>query len=886
LLLAVSDIFQYVRAHSSERVFTLTASYLEIYRESLRCLFGGGVDLPIVDDLIEGGAKVVGVREEELRSPRDFIALLLRGEEQRQVAATHLNERSSRSHTIFRLRIQSRRRRPLRHSPQSDFESFSDDSDVENQRNDDLDERMATLNLVDLAGSESIAHLGDPIRRRECQFINKSLLTLERVILALATASHSRKHSLDHIPYRDSKLTRVLQSSLGGNSHVSVICTLAPSSVNRDESHKTLRFGSFARNVLVSAPRVNTSTDDQAQVMLRRYASTIADLRNQIRNLDAAIKDSQHDQETMRSLELENRAIALRLKEEQRSKQLLIARLNLAQTSTASLPMESAPSSDDDPTRSLRSLSLSPVQSSPRKPMSSHSNTFVSAQSDVELRSSNSSQSSVKSGSTARRPGMSASSLMMARARGNPSRPQPPVSTHSSKPTVLHVPKLNSVASTSNASRRRPIVSASTLETARTVVHGRSRASSSDYYLSGTSNHMSTESLSGPEIEVEASPVVFEAALSATADAPVRVPDSLIVPQLNKASASSAPALRIHSNDDEHVAAPSSLAIQVTAPSGVVTSNVVLGQSSSCLSLPLGWSEPKVVSYSASLFSPLHASHPSESQFEQTSAAKAIYCIADPLSSILADTQTLVTPVVTPAVNMHSEQLSETNSHASRPSSVASVSVVPSHQVFNDQSVLESELRQRLQAAEDNIRLLMQRFSTEVPAVTVQQNPVPSPLSESASSVAQATSALPQIDQSSDADSDELPELPELPDSSDGHEVRPKSEPELSSSAVNQSVQSASEAQSLLNQSLQEEISVAKAELEAARAAVSRANEEEARTKQAMLDLQTAVAAEKDRADNERRALKSQIDEETQLARRALLQVFSLNSHVDVVISG
>jgi hypothetical protein len=168
----------------------------------------------------------------------------------------------------------------------------------------------------------------------------------------------------------------------------------------------------------------------------------------------------------------------------------------------------------------------------------------------------------------------------------------------------------------------------------------------------------------------------------------------------------------------------------------------------------------------------------------------------------------------------------------------------------------------------------MQTFASDVPAVIVHHSPVPpGPLNESESSAAQTALASCDSDQSSDADSDELPEVPELPDSSDGHDVRPKSEPELSSSAVNQSVQSASEAQSMLNQLLQQELSIAQAKLEAARAAVSRANEEEARAKQAVLELEAAVAAEKFRADTERRALIMQIDAQAKLARRALLQV-------------
>ena len=192
-----------------------------------------------------------------------FISLLLRGETNRAVAATEMNERSSRSHSVFRIIVQSK------------------------AKDEASPERVAVLNLVDLAGSEALSPTASRVRQAECKHINKSLLGLRRVIITLAeggasaSGSDSPSAAVPHIPYadvsdrtleahnfaevlvvyvrmclcmsvgryRETKLTRVLQSALGGNSHTAFICTLCPTVAFREESHNTLRFASFARKV-------------------------------------------------------------------------------------------------------------------------------------------------------------------------------------------------------------------------------------------------------------------------------------------------------------------------------------------------------------------------------------------------------------------------------------------------------------------------------------------------------------------------------------------------------------------------------------------------------------------------------------------------------------
>ena len=146
--------------------------------------------------------KIVGVTEKVVTSAAEVLATVTMGETHRSVGSTDMNEKSSRSHTIFRLVIESKLK------------------DVHIGSGPEY--RVSSLNLVDLAGSESASKSGVIGQRRtEGSYINKSLLTLATVIQRLITAS-------GHVPYRDSKLTRILEPALGGNSRTAIICTVTP----------------------------------------------------------------------------------------------------------------------------------------------------------------------------------------------------------------------------------------------------------------------------------------------------------------------------------------------------------------------------------------------------------------------------------------------------------------------------------------------------------------------------------------------------------------------------------------------------------------------------------------------------------------------------------
>ncbi|CAN6239265.1 unnamed protein product [Urochloa humidicola] len=211
--LAVKDAFSIIQ-ETPNREFLLRVSYLEIYNEVVNDLLNpAGQNLRIRED--PQGTFVEGIKEEVVLSPAHALSLIAAGEEHRHVGSTNFNLLSSRSHTIFTLTIESS---PCGESNEGEAVTFSQ------------------LNLIDLAGSESSRAETTGVRRKEGSYINKSLLTLGTVISKLTDGKAT------HIPYRDSKLTRLLQSSLSGQGRVSLICTVTPASSNSEETHNTLKF--------------------------------------------------------------------------------------------------------------------------------------------------------------------------------------------------------------------------------------------------------------------------------------------------------------------------------------------------------------------------------------------------------------------------------------------------------------------------------------------------------------------------------------------------------------------------------------------------------------------------------------------------------------------
>ncbi|XP_010263901.1 PREDICTED: kinesin-like protein KIN-7F isoform X2 [Nelumbo nucifera] len=251
----VADIYDYIHRHG-EREFVLKFSAMEIYNEAVRDLLGfDSTPLRLLDDP-ERGTVVERLTEETLRDWSHLQELLCICEAQRQIGETSLNETSSRSHQILRLTIESSAREFL--------------------GKDNSSTLAASVDFVDLAGSERASQaLSAGARLKEGCHINRSLLTLGTVIRKLS------KGRTGHIPFRDSKLTRILQPSLGGNARTAIICTMSPARSHVEQSRNTLLFASCANKVATNA-QVNVVMSDKA--LVKHLQKELARLESELRS--------------------------------------------------------------------------------------------------------------------------------------------------------------------------------------------------------------------------------------------------------------------------------------------------------------------------------------------------------------------------------------------------------------------------------------------------------------------------------------------------------------------------------------------------------------------------------------------------------------------------
>ena len=241
---------------SAEMESSVKCSFIELYNEELRDLLSNdeSAKLKIYDDGArkgQGGTLVQGMEESYIQSASKGIGLLREGSHRRQVAATKCNELSSRSHTVFTITVYLKKTTDAG----EDFVS------------------AGKLNLVDLAGSENIQRSGAENKRAaEAGLINKSLLTLGRVINALVDKS-------SHIPYRESKLTRLLQDSLGGRTKTCIIATVSPAKSNLEETISTLDYAFRAKNIK-NKPQVNQMVSKKT--LLKEFAAEIEKLKGEL----------------------------------------------------------------------------------------------------------------------------------------------------------------------------------------------------------------------------------------------------------------------------------------------------------------------------------------------------------------------------------------------------------------------------------------------------------------------------------------------------------------------------------------------------------------------------------------------------------------------------
>ncbi|KAK6972865.1 Kinesin-like protein kif3b [Biomphalaria glabrata] len=245
------QIFQHI-SQSQNQQYLVRASYLEIYQEEIRDLLSKDQTKRLeLKERTDTGVYVKDLSSFVTKSVKEIEHVMNVGNNNRSVGATNMNLHSSRSHAIFIVTV----------------ECSEEGADGENHI------RVGKLNMVDLAGSERQSKTGATGERlKEATKINLSLSTLGNVISALVDGKST------HIPYRDSKLTRLLQDSLGGNARTVMVANIGPASYNYDETITTLRYANRAKNIQ-NKPVIN---EDPKDALLREFQEEIMRLKSQL----------------------------------------------------------------------------------------------------------------------------------------------------------------------------------------------------------------------------------------------------------------------------------------------------------------------------------------------------------------------------------------------------------------------------------------------------------------------------------------------------------------------------------------------------------------------------------------------------------------------------
>ena len=258
----VRTVFNRIDAASDTIEFSVKVSMIEIYMEKIRDLMDPSKDNLKVHEEKGKGVYMADLTEQYITTEREVYQIMKQGNSNRSTASTLMNAESSRSHSIFILTV-----------TQNNLE--------------DLSQKTGRLYLVDLAGSEKISKTGAAGQvLEEAKMINKSLTTLGMVIYALTDKKST------HIPYRDSKLTRILSESLGGNSKTCLVITCSPSPFNEQETISTMRFGSRARSIK-NKPKVNREyTVPELKKLLESAQNECEILQARVNSLESMLQNN------------------------------------------------------------------------------------------------------------------------------------------------------------------------------------------------------------------------------------------------------------------------------------------------------------------------------------------------------------------------------------------------------------------------------------------------------------------------------------------------------------------------------------------------------------------------------------------------------------------
>ncbi|XP_037545328.1 kinesin-like protein KIF18A [Nematolebias whitei] len=260
----MKDLFKRMDDAKEEKEFAVTFSYLEVYNEQIRDLLANAGPLAVREDSSKG-VVVQGLSLHKPKSAEHILEALDFGNRNRTQHPTDMNATSSRSHAVFQIYLRQ----------QDKTASLNPNVCI------------AKMSLIDLAGSErASATNAKGARLREGANINRSLLALGNIINALADP----KSKKSHIPYRDSKLTRILKDSLGGNCRTVMIANVGPSSKSYDDTHNTLKYANRAKEIKSSLKSNVVSLDShigQYAVICKRQQQEILQLKQKLKEYEA-----------------------------------------------------------------------------------------------------------------------------------------------------------------------------------------------------------------------------------------------------------------------------------------------------------------------------------------------------------------------------------------------------------------------------------------------------------------------------------------------------------------------------------------------------------------------------------------------------------------------
>jgi len=260
------DLFIEISKQSSDLMYQVSMSYMEIYNELIRDLLNPSAGFLELREDAKGGVQIAGISERVAETPQEVMYMLHKGNKERTQEPTKANKTSSRSHAVLQVNIKQRNR----------------------TRQHTQEVRLGKLYMIDLAGSERAAQTQNTGKRMvEGAHINRSLLALGNCINAL-----SEKGSTKYVNYRDSKLTRILKDALGGNSKTVMIAHVSPASIHFEESRNTLVYADRAKYIRTKLRRnvIDVSYHiSQYQQIIQELAQEIANLKDQRSDLESRI---------------------------------------------------------------------------------------------------------------------------------------------------------------------------------------------------------------------------------------------------------------------------------------------------------------------------------------------------------------------------------------------------------------------------------------------------------------------------------------------------------------------------------------------------------------------------------------------------------------------